>query len=336
MKALFASAAAVALLSGTAQANLITVDFSQGSDGSNLVNQQIVNSNHGVGNASTYDVFKYDGSNANTAQFLNMTISADNTDRNGGTENYKDMALIFDSDPNASNTSDDDLHTPASKGNLQGQDLGNLLIIQENGRVYNGHNKVRNWANDDYQVADDEGSRPAGYFSIEFDADNQLQGFDGIRQFGFDLIDIEGASEWNTPEEAGIDVDNYNGTGQAMTGTQLTNLLKSETISGLMGAFVDENDEIVEFITFDSLDGSTQGEGTVQFGNNSANRIDPLAFDQGVYEVIISLGGSGAIDNLVFSAEPPGTFAVPEPSTFLLLGTGLVGLIGYHRRQRQA
>nr|NIP29567.1 PEP-CTERM sorting domain-containing protein [Candidatus Dadabacteria bacterium]NIQ13646.1 PEP-CTERM sorting domain-containing protein [Candidatus Dadabacteria bacterium] len=57
-------------------------------------------------------------------------------------------------------------------------------------------------------------------------------------------------------------------------------------------------------------------------GDNTWGRVD---FNTpGVTQLKIHMGGSGAIDNI--------TFAVPEPSTLLLLGSGLVGMAFFRRK----
>lgn len=104
--------------------------------------------------------------------------------------------------------------------------------------------------------------------------------------FGFDLLDVEGALEF----PSGFVATFFNG------GTQ------------------------IQQTNFADLAGMT-------WGNNSLNRVAPSQFAsaQDFDRVRISLGGSGAIDNLVFGA-------VPEPSTVLLLCTGFVGLVAFRRR----
>lgn len=120
---------------------------------------------------------------------------------------------------------------------------------------------------------------------------------DAISSFGFDLIDIEVA----------------------------------EASLGWFAAFF-ENGTLVGTVPFTDLDSpAPNSTGPVVFGNNTANRIDPiLAFDFGVDsfdEVQIRLGGSGGIDNIIF--EP-----VPEPATLALMGMGLIGVARTARRRK--
>ena len=150
----------------------------------------------------------------------------------------------------------------------------------------------------DRPAPDDEGSNPAG--SITF-------AFDGlISSFGFHLVDIEN----NGAEQGGYFAAFYSG------------------------------DVEVGSVTFGDLTTASHAfyDPTITFGNNSVNRVQPFLASDSFFAssnpyfdmVIISLGGSGAVDNVVFSPVP-----VPEPGTLLLLGTGLAGLAGYCRRRRR-
>lgn len=120
---------------------------------------------------------------------------------------------------------------------------------------------------------DDEGARPAGELVFDFDAP--------ITSFGFDIVDIE----W-VGEEPGS-VTFYN------------------------GAVPVGSVNFVDLITPASL----FFDDSIEFGDMSANRIDPISavtlaaveFDR----VVISLGGSGGIDNVTYTRVPsPGSLAL--------------------------
>ena len=97
----------------------------------------------------------------------------------------------------------------------------------------------------------------------------------------------------------------------------------------------------------DSIAGNLFYDPTVRFlGNNTANRISPLTASElsafsgnpiSVFDrVELRLGGSGGIDNLVFSSPPPPTppAAIPLPSA-AWAGLGLLVLIGAARITRR-
>ena len=150
--------------------------------------------------------------------------------------------------------------------------LGNILIVQENDAGCDTGTCTS---------PDDEGARPAGSFSLDFD---QLGIFES---FSFDLVDVEDA------------------------------VLENGSLQFLLGG------NPVEFFSFASFLGLGQD---VEYGNNSANHVDlgqVGAYDQ----VVITMGGSGGVDNILAEAAEPS-------AALLLLGVGLA--LVHHRRRRPA
>ena len=123
----------------------------------------------------TFDDIGLDHGEIVNTQFAGVTISA---------ENYSDgpdLAVAFDT--TLSNTRDSDLEGPSWGNNNLGQFginantyvTGNALIIQENSYKCYDDNVCNR--------PDDEGSRPAGIVTFEFDT--------AISSLGFDLIDFQ-------------------------------------------------------------------------------------------------------------------------------------------------
>ena len=113
---------------------------------------------------------------------------------------------------------------------------------------------------------------------------------EAIGLFGFDLVDIEGV----VIEGSSLD---FSLNGQNVGNVNLT-------------AFTDIN--------------SSFYDASIAFGNNHANRFNPItSADLGSLfdEVTLNLGGSGAIDNIV----------IPAPGAFALIGMG--GLVATRRRR---
>lgn len=133
-------------------------------------------------------------------------------------------------------------------------------------------------------LPDDEGRRDAGNLIFDFDV--------ALMAFGFDVVDVEDAMAEN----------------------------------GRVSFFVgDQRLAEVEFMDF-VTEGSGFYDPYIQYGNNTANRISPItAMDLKIEpfdRVIITMGGSGGIDNVVFEAFP--VTNVPEPTTAILIVLGLL------------
>lgn len=186
-----------------------------------------------------------------------ITINGVNTDRNAS-----NLAVIFNT---AQPTGGDvDLAAPFSNnrglGNL---DPGKVLIIHE----HPGNCSANNCPN-----PDDEGSRPAGYFSISF---NQSVTLNSI-----DFFDVEGR----------------------------------ETAANAIRLFDANNNEIAANTFFTPNTG----------GDNQWDRVDFGIV--GVKSIQINMGGSGAIDNINYSA-------VPVPAAIWFMGSALLGLAGISRKR---
>ncbi len=112
------------------------------------------------------------GSVVNTQYAADTVLASISVTNLGGGE---DLAVVFDTTFGGSTSDGDLLGPPWNGGNLPSNtDLGNALIIQENGAGC-GTGVCSN--------PDDEGSRPAGVIELVFSAP--------VLAFGFDLIDVE-------------------------------------------------------------------------------------------------------------------------------------------------
>ncbi len=211
-----------------------------------------------------------------------------------------DLGVAFDT--TRRRTRDRDLEGPNGRngrwdrGNIDSREvLGNVLIIQENS-VGIGDGIA--------DLPDDEGSRPAGTITFSFDGP--------IDNFGFDLIDVEGRCETGRGFFLGL----YSQS-QLVANVSFEWLARRHASDALLQQIYDDQ---------------VANEGKVVFGDNSANRISAISARnfglQGFDQIVLGLGGSGAIDNLVYDKLP----VVPTPAA---VGPGLlllVGLIGRRRR----
>ena len=173
-------------------------------------------------------------------------------------------------------------------------DVGNLAPTGPGGNILIIPENATDGNNDGLiDRPDDEAHRPAGDMRFEFSTP--------VTSFGFDLMDVEG------PEEYGNN------------GGYFASFYRDGDLERRIG--------FSEFVT----PGSAFYDPTVQFGNNSANRIQPITaqrlgmphFDL----VVISFGGSGGTDNILFTP-------VPEPSTLALLGLAVPALLMRRRARR--
>jgi len=241
----------------------------------------------------TLDLEAYEhGRILNGLDLRGVSVAADNFHTSG------DYAVVFDT--RARGTDDPDLQGPNASGGrwdagnvAADQVLGNLIILQER-----SHRRAwDNQANSGGVMLrpDDEGKRSggsspgAGALTFTFAR--------GVSAVGFDLVDIEGHSEFgpNTGYFAA-----FSGGGETTT------------------------------LSFAEL-GIT--DPSITWGNNSANRIAPLTAEAlglgSIESVTVNLGGSGAVGNINF------THTIPTP-TAGLGGVVILTVLAIRRRRRVA
>jgi len=214
--------------------------------------------------------------------------------------NRYDHVVVFDTTQRG--TRDPDLQGPNAgngswaRGNLSkaGDVLGNILILQEVDRRFAGYTDASQTA---VNRPDDEGRRRGGTNpgagEITFDFNR------GVQSFGFTLVDVEENGEFN------------NETGHFA--------LFSDGSNSVKVAFADLIDS-----------NSIYYDPSIQFGDNSANRIEALtAAELGLKEIksaTINLGGSGGVGEVNVKG-------VPSP-TAALAGAALIGVLLTRRNRR--
>ncbi len=225
-----------------------------------------------------------------TTQIPGLTISAINFS-NGTIDNAGDhpnMALGFDS--GETGTRDDDLEGPPwAGGNLSAADLATLelgtMIIIAE-NSFDVRNNDTGAPGSDGLVDNPDDEGNRDAGVISFEFDS------AITSVGFDLVDVEGIGPGQEPGNFAV---------------------------FFMGGAAIDTVSFEEFLAAGAYD-----QGAV-FGNNTVNRIAPIGGFGMFDRVDITLGGSGAVDNLVFGVPVPGVVGL------LALGLGLLGLS--HRRE---
>lgn len=220
--------------------------------------------------------FSFHNSSALVLEFDNLQVgeivSNQYDEINGITISAKNMgggpsiAIVFDSlNPTGG---DSDLASPWSGGNLVSSQtiLEKILIIAENDIDADKNGLI--------DFPDDEGGRPAGSIYFEFDSP--------ICSIGFDLVDVEGPSEYGNN-------------------------------SGFVAIFF-MNNEVLAKVGFHEFINSNSMfyDSSIEYGNNKANRISPISVEDltlfsgknisAFNRVEINLGGSSAIDNIDVAA----------------------------------
>lgn len=184
-----------------------------------------------------------------------------------------------------------------------------------------------------------------------------LIGFGGIKKTEAMTIDFEGLTDLTpvTNQYSSIGVD-FSGATVLTAGISL-NEFEFPPYSGSNIVFDDGgpmtlafNTPLLDFgayftystpLTLSFYDALNNLEGTVNsaFSNNTALSGDPgsspneflnFVWNSGISSVIIAgdpAGGSFTMDDLTATS-------VPEPSTLLLLGSGVIGLIGWRKRNK--
>jgi hypothetical protein len=119
------------------------------------------------------------------------------------------------------------------------------------------------------------------------------------------------------------------GTPFGPTTVDLTNLSSFSISNASFGSFAASSGAIItHFANF--LD-------VLYLGTFTPANPGPLStFDPSASSLRVSLNQSGAaLSEAITLTSPPATTTVPEPSTWLLLATGTLGLLGYGRRHQQ-
>lgn len=214
--------------------------------------------------------------------------------------NADDLVVAFDT--RERRTRDGDLEGPSGihggwkTGNLKASNdiVGTILILQEVDRSFAGYTDSSRTV---VRRPDDEGRRRggsrvgAGEITLDFD--------DPLTAFGFTLVDIEETGEFN-----------------AQTGFFATFTGSGSAVKVAFADFIDP--------------GSAFYDPSVVFGDNSANRIDPITADQlglkSIDRVTLNFGGSAGVGELKFTGVPtPGAAGA---------GLAMMGVLAARRRRR--